>query len=73
MAAAFEGLWPLRRWLQRRRARRLRESGLVDPAWYLAHNPDVAEAGMDPVLHYLHYGAEEGRAPNPALRDPPVD
>lgn len=73
IAAAFEGLWPLRRWLLRRRARRLRQSGLVDPAWYLARNPDVAEAGMDPVLHYLHHGAEEGRAPNPALQVRPED
>jgi hypothetical protein len=73
IAAAFEGIWPLRRWLQHHRARQLRQSGLVDPAWYLARNPDVAEAGMDPVLHYLHHGAEEGRAPNPALHDPPED
>jgi hypothetical protein len=71
LAATFEGIWPLRRWLQRGRARQLRQSGLVDPAWYLARNPDVAEAGMDPVLHYLHHGAQEGRAPNPALQDPP--
>lgn len=70
-AAALEGGWPLRRWLLRRRARRLRQSSFVDSAWYLACNADVAEAGMDPVLHYLHHGAEEGRAPNPALQDPP--
>lgn len=72
-AAASEGRWPLRRWLLRRRASRLRQSGLVDAAWYLARNADVAEAGMDPVLHYIRYGAREGRAPNPALEDPPED
>ena len=72
-AGAFEGRWPLRGWLLRRRASRLRQSGLVNPGWYLARNPDVAAAGMDPVLHYLLHGAAEGRAPNPALEDPPED
>lgn len=30
---------------------------------YLALNPDVAEAGLDPLEHYLSSGAMEGRAP----------
>jgi len=34
---------------------------------YLALNPDVAAAGLDPLDHYLSSGAEEGRAPK-ALR-----
>jgi hypothetical protein len=42
----------------------LGESGLVDTAWYLARNPDVAAVGVDPLLHYIVYGAGEGRAPN---------
>jgi hypothetical protein len=29
----------------------------VDMNWYLEQNPDVAAAGMDPQLHYEHYGA----------------
>jgi GT2 family glycosyltransferase len=29
---------------------------------YLRANPDVAAAGMDPLLHYLRHGREEGRA-----------
>lgn len=32
-----------------------------DPARYLALNPDVADAGVDPVGHYLEYGRREGR------------
>ena len=32
-----------------------------DPAAYLAANPDVAAAGVDPVLHYLDFGRYEGR------------
>jgi hypothetical protein len=38
---------------------------LFDPAWYLAQNPDVAQAGCDPLQHYLEYGAWEMRNPNP--------
>jgi hypothetical protein len=32
-----------------------------DPARYLVLHPDVAEAGVDPVDHYLTYGRYEGR------------
>ena len=31
----------------------------------MAHNPDVARANEDPVLHYLLHGASEGRAAGP--------
>ena len=47
----------------------IRASGLFDPAWYLARNPDVAEAGVDPLHHYVVAGAREGRGPGP-LFDP---
>ena len=40
-------------------------SGLFDPQWYLATYLDVAQAGLDPMLHYLRYGWQEGRQPNP--------
>lgn len=30
-------------------------------AWYLKQYPDIAESGMDPAYHYLHYGITEGR------------
>ena len=32
--------------------------------YYLAQNPDVAAAGVDPYSHYLEHGFNEGRAPN---------
>lgn len=35
-----------------------------DAAYYLAHNPDVAAAGMDPLQHYLQYGWKEHRDPS---------
>lgn len=40
---------------------RLRRSGIFDPDAYLAAHPDVAEAGMDPLWHYIHHGIAEGR------------
>lgn len=49
-----------------RRARIL-QSGLFDADFYLAANPDVAAAGMDPLDHYVHHGAAEGRDPGPAF------
>jgi hypothetical protein len=32
-----------------------------DPDMYLWLNPDVARAGVEPALHYVNYGADEGR------------
>jgi GT2 family glycosyltransferase len=43
----------------------IKKSGLFDPSWYLAQNPDVAQSGTDPLRHYLIYGASEGRDPHP--------
>ena len=37
---------------------------LFDASHYLAHNPDVAAAGVDPLLHYLSFGWKEGRNPS---------
>jgi hypothetical protein len=43
---------------------RLKPHPLFDSGWYLDRNPDVAEAGMNPLHHYLYHGTGEGRAPN---------
>jgi len=54
-----------------RKRRRLREldlvgkSGLFDSEWYLHAYPDVAEAGVDPLHHYMSVGWREGRDPGP--------
>jgi hypothetical protein len=37
---------------------------LVDDAFYLAVNPDVAAAGIDPLVHYDQFGWREGRDPS---------
>src|SRR5262249_9418898 len=42
-------------------------SGLFDRAWYLASNPDVADAGVDPLYHYVMFGVHEGREPSPSF------
>ena len=39
-------------------------SGLFDVEWYLQDYPDIAEAGIDPIEHYLTMGAYEGRNPS---------
>jgi glycosyltransferase involved in cell wall biosynthesis len=61
---------PGRRREFRRLAREYRliaASPLFEPVWYLANNPDVSELGIDPIYHYLRYGAAEGRAPGPSF------
>ena len=32
--------------------------------WYTTHYPDVKAAGIDPYLHYIQYGRQEGRLPS---------
>ncbi|MCF8466578.1 MAG: glycosyltransferase, partial [Sneathiella sp.] len=41
------------------------QSGIFDKTWYLHENPDVAKQQIDPLIHYIRYGALEGRDPNP--------
>ena len=41
------------------------ESGLFDASWYRERYPDVASAGIDPLVHYLTAGGFEGRVPHP--------
>ncbi len=43
----------------------LRKSILFDADWYLSTYKDVADSGLDPAVHYLEYGAREGRDPGP--------
>jgi 2-polyprenyl-3-methyl-5-hydroxy-6-metoxy-1,4-benzoquinol methylase len=48
----------------KRRARVITKAGLFDSAYYLSQNPDVGAAGLEPIHHYLSYGAAEGRDPH---------
>lgn len=49
-------------WRRQRVYRRLQRSGLFDSTGYLERYRDVADAGMDPLDHYLRHGIREGRA-----------
>lgn len=42
-------------------------SGLFDESWYCQRFPDVAESGLEPVVHYLKFGGYEGRDPSEAF------
>ena len=44
-------------------AKLLKKNRLFDVGWYLENNPDVANSGIDPYLHYAAYGDKEGRSP----------
>jgi FMN phosphatase YigB (HAD superfamily) len=50
-----------RHYLQQGAARGLSPSPLFDGPGYLHNNPDVAAAGLNPLLHYLDSGRAEGR------------
>jgi hypothetical protein len=41
------------------------QSGLFDSEWYLAHNPDVANAGVPAFDHFMTHGIAEYRDPHP--------
>src|ERR1700674_94862 len=44
---------------------RLLRGNLFDAEYYRASNPDVAGARMNPFLHFMIFGAFEGRKPHP--------
>jgi len=56
----------IRSFLRAKRASlQLRRSGFFFERWYLDHNHDVRREGIEPVWHYVRYGAAEGRDPSP--------
>jgi hypothetical protein len=54
-----------RRLRRRHHLRLLQGCGLFDAAWYLETYDDVAEAGVDPLRHFLEFGGPEHRSPGP--------
>ncbi|TNC74991.1 glycosyltransferase [Rubellimicrobium roseum] len=44
---------------------RIRSSGLFDADWYCAQYPDVTSVGLDPLKHFLRFGALLRRDPSP--------
>jgi lipopolysaccharide biosynthesis protein/predicted nucleic acid-binding Zn-ribbon protein len=57
-------LAPLRDW---RAERLIARSGLFDKDSYMRNNPDVAEWRINPVRHYVVFGAKECRDPSPSF------
>lgn len=46
---------------------KIMESGLFDKNYYLNAYPHVQKSGMDPLIHYLFYGASENKFPSPTF------
>lgn len=46
-------------------ASEIASSGLFDEEWYSANNPDVVEAGLGALDHFILYGSSEGRSASP--------
>lgn len=42
----------------------IEKSGVFDKQWYLTQYVDVAQSGMDPIEHYVLFGAKELRNPS---------
>lgn len=42
----------------------IRASGMFDEVWYLSNNHDIAQAGGNPLIHYLRHGGFEERDPS---------
>ncbi|MBS1103307.1 hypothetical protein JK202_09790 [Gluconobacter sp. Dm-62] len=40
---------------------------MFDACWYLEANPDVRDAGIDPLEHFMSVGWREGRNPSPGF------
>jgi len=45
----------------------IHRSGLFDASYYLANYADVRTADVDPLLHFIEHGWEEGRSPSAAF------
>ena len=56
----------MRQWIKKYKTYfALKKSGLFNATFYLFTYPQVRKADIDPLLHYIEYGANEGRYPNP--------
>ena len=53
-----------RKWKTKQAYAAIQRSGLFDEHYYLSTYPDVKNAGVDPLLHFIYNGAEEGRSPS---------
>ena len=42
----------------------IKKNCYLDITYYYKNNPDIKDAGIDPILHYMYHGFKEGRRPN---------
>ena len=42
----------------------IEKSGLFDVKYYLFTYPDIRAGDINPVMHYIQFGAQEGRNPS---------
>jgi GT2 family glycosyltransferase len=49
--------------INRRELEVIRDSKMFDEEWYKSKYPDVSKAGINPIEHYLLWGAAQGRDP----------
>ena len=55
----------IKRYLRNLKWKRIiKQSGLFDEKYYLLTYEDVRKVDIDPIMHYIKYGAKEGRNPN---------
>jgi glycosyltransferase involved in cell wall biosynthesis len=70
-AAALGGskqdLQAVQRYLSLPVAARPEIAGFFDATFYRLRYPDVERAGVDPLIHYLRWGASEWRMPHPLI------
>lgn len=50
-----------RKWQQKRQLDRIERRGLFSGSSYLQRYPDVAQEGMNPLMHFIVHGMDEGR------------
>ena len=62
-----KNFWARRELILKSATRQIRASSLFDAPYYLAANPDVRDARLDPAMHYLIYGWKEYRNPSAAF------
>lgn len=54
----------IKRMRQKKWYKTIKESELFDVKYYLFTYPDIREEGVDPIKHYVKFGALEGRNPS---------
>lgn len=58
-------IWWKNKALNKKVMRICKNSAYFDANWYLDRYPDVKASGLDPVFHFVQYGAVERRDPGP--------